>query len=91
MTSMNHRPGRDQSQTPLFPACLKDYVTPENPVRSLDNFVASLDVAILVFAAAAAHSVPAVPPPNLGNCPFTTSKPTGTISFVRWDTKQGLN
>jgi len=62
---MNHHPGRDQSQTPLFPACLEDYVTPENPVRSHDNFVASLDVAILVFAAAAAYSVPAVPPPNL--------------------------
>jgi hypothetical protein len=42
MTSMNHRPGRDQSQTPLFPACPEDYVTPENPVWFLDAFVASL-------------------------------------------------
>lgn len=49
---MNHRTGLDRSQTLLFPESLEDYVTPENPVRFLDAFVGSLDLAGLGFAKA---------------------------------------
>jgi transposase len=49
---MNHRPGLDRSQTLLFPERLEDYLGPDNPVRFLDAFVASLDVATLGFAKA---------------------------------------
>ena len=47
---MNHRSGLDRSQTLLFPESLEDYVGPENPVRFLDSFVASLDLRALGFA-----------------------------------------
>ena len=49
---MNHRTGLDRSQTLLFPERLEDYIAPENPVRFLDAFVASLDLAKLGFAKA---------------------------------------
>lgn len=49
---MNHRTGLDRSQTLLFPESLEDYVTPENPIRFLDAFVGSLDLAGLGFAKA---------------------------------------
>ena len=49
---MNHRSGLDRSQTLLFPERLEDYIGPENPVRFLDAFVASLDFAALGFAKA---------------------------------------
>ena len=49
---MNHRTGLDRSQTLLFPERLEDYIAPENPVRFLDAFAASLDLAALGFAKA---------------------------------------
>lgn len=49
---MNHRTGLDRSQTLLFPERLEDYIGPENPVRFLDAFVASLDLHALGFAKA---------------------------------------
>ena len=49
---MNHRPGLDRSQTLLFPERLEDYLAPDNPVRFLDAFVASLDMVTLGFAKA---------------------------------------
>jgi transposase len=49
---MNHRTGLDRSQTLLFPERLEDYIGPENPVRFLDAFVASLDLHALGFARA---------------------------------------
>jgi transposase len=49
---MNHLRGLDRSQTLLFPERLEDYVGPENPVRFLDAFVASLDLHALGFAKA---------------------------------------
>lgn len=52
MTSMNHQRGLDRSQTLLFPERLEDYIAPENPVRFLDAFVASLDLHVLGFARA---------------------------------------
>lgn len=41
--------GSDREQQVLFPDALDDYVTAENPVRFLDAFVASLDLAALGF------------------------------------------
>jgi transposase len=49
---MNHRTGLDRSQTLLFPESLEEYVAPENPVRFLDAFVGSLDLAALGFTKA---------------------------------------
>ena len=49
---MNHRAGLDRSQTLLFPERLEDYIAPENPVRFLDAFVGSLDLAALQFTKA---------------------------------------
>ena len=49
---MNHRAGLDRSQTLLFPERLEDYIAPENPVRFLDAFATSLDLAALGFAKA---------------------------------------
>ena len=49
---MNHRVGLDRSQTLLFPERLEEYIGPENPVRFLDAFVASLDLHALGFARA---------------------------------------
>jgi len=49
---MKHRTGLDRSQTLLFPERLEDYIAAENPVRFLDAFVSSLDVAALGFARA---------------------------------------
>ncbi len=46
---MNHRTGLDRSQTLLFPERLEDYIAPDNPVRFLDAFVASLDLLALGF------------------------------------------
>ena len=49
---MKHRAGLDRSQTLLFPERLEDYIGAENPVRFLDAFVGSLDLAALKFAKA---------------------------------------
>jgi len=49
---MNHQRGLDRCQTLLFPERLEDYIAAENPVRFLDAFVASPDVAVLGFAKA---------------------------------------
>ena len=46
---MKHRAGLDRSQTLLFPERLEDYIGPENPVRFLEAFVASLDPHALGF------------------------------------------
>jgi hypothetical protein len=59
---MNHRTGLDRSQTLLLPERLEDYIAPENPVRFLDAFVASLGLAALGFAKArCARSVTIAP------------------------------
>jgi transposase len=42
--TMNWIAGADRHQTHLLPAALEDYVTPDNPVRFLDAFVAKLDL-----------------------------------------------
>ena len=46
---MKHRTGLDRAQTLLLPETLEDYIAPDNPVRFLDAFVASLDLFALAF------------------------------------------
>jgi len=59
--------GIDRQQQVLFPEALDEYVTAENPVRFLDVFVASLDLAALGFqrAAPALTGRPAYDPGDL--------------------------
>lgn len=46
---MNFIAGADRQQTHLLPAALEDYVTPDNPVRFLDAFVAKLNLSAAGF------------------------------------------
>lgn len=59
--------GVDRSQPVLFPEALDDYVGPENPVRFIDAFVASLDLADLGVARATPNALgrPAYDPGDL--------------------------
>jgi transposase len=41
--------GEDRNQSTLFPECLEDYVTEDNPVRVVDVFVDELDLGQLGF------------------------------------------
>src|SRR5215210_7795657 len=47
---MNHIQGSDRGEVLLFPEALDDYITPENPVRFIDAFVAQLDLAAQGFS-----------------------------------------
>jgi transposase len=58
---MNHRRGLDRHQTLLLPDRLEDYIAPDNPVRFLDAFVASLDVRALGFAHAVVQNTGSPP------------------------------
>ena len=42
--------GADRSQTTLFPPCVDDWIAEDNPVRTVDAFVAVLDLGELGFA-----------------------------------------
>ena len=42
---MNYIAGSDRGEVLLLPEALEDYITPENPVRFIDAFVAQLDLA----------------------------------------------
>lgn len=59
--------GVDRSQQVLFPEALDDYVGPEHPVRFIDAFVASLDLAALGVQRATPNAVgrPAYDPGDL--------------------------
>lgn len=54
-TSMNHIQGSDRGEVLLLPEALDDYITPENPVRFIDAFVARLDLAAHGFKHAVLH------------------------------------
>src|SRR5579864_2054557 len=41
--------GTDRSQSTLFPECLEDWITEDNPVRVIDVFVEELDLGELGF------------------------------------------
>ena len=46
---MTHIQGNTRSQTLLLPACVDDYVGPDNVVRFIEAFVESLDLAVAGF------------------------------------------
>ncbi len=46
---MGYKAGVDREQQILLPETLDEYVSPENPVRFIDAFVAKLDMAKLGF------------------------------------------
>jgi transposase len=46
---MGYKAGVDREQQILFPETLDEYVSPDNPVRFIDAFVAKLDMAALGF------------------------------------------
>ena len=64
---MGHIRGADRSEVLLFPEAIDDYSTEDNPVRFIDAFVSSLDLAQLDFtrAAPAATGRPAYDPADL--------------------------
>jgi transposase len=64
---MAYIPRVDRTQAVLLPDVLDDYVTPENPVRFLDAFVAGLDLGALGFqrAVPAATGRPGYDPGDL--------------------------
>ena len=41
--------GQDRGQSTLFPECLEDWISQDNPVRVIDVFVDELDLADLQF------------------------------------------
>lgn len=49
MTNRTYKIGHSREQASLLPPCLEDYVGPDNPVRAIDSYVASLDLMGLEF------------------------------------------
>ena len=47
---MDYIRGVTRNQVILFPESVEDYITEENPVRFIDAFVSSLDLALIVHA-----------------------------------------
>jgi transposase len=63
---MSYVQGQDRHQTQLLPPSVEDYVGADAPVRAIDAFVASLDLAALGLSApAAATGRPAYDPADL--------------------------
>lgn len=54
---MGYIEGCDRDQQVLFPEVLDEYITADNPVRFLDAFVTSLDLAALGFRRAMANEI----------------------------------
>ncbi len=46
---MKYIEGQDRNQLTLFPECVEDYISEDNPVRVIDAFVNSLDMKQLGF------------------------------------------
>ena len=49
---MRHRQGDSRQQSTLFPESLDEYVSSDNPVRVIDAFIDTLDMAELGFTLA---------------------------------------
>ena len=65
---MDYIRGVSRNQVILFPESVEDHITEDNPVRFIDAFVASLDLAALGFnrAQPAETGHPAYDPGDLG-------------------------
>ncbi len=48
--------GQERSQGTLFPTCLDDYISEDNPVRVIEVFVEALDLAVLGFDGVVPHA-----------------------------------
>ena len=48
--------GQERSQGTLFPACLDEYISDDNPVRVIDVFVEELDLRALGFDGVLPHA-----------------------------------
>ena len=46
---MDYIRGANRNQVILFPESVEDYITEDNPVRFIDAFVSSLDLAAMGF------------------------------------------
>ena len=46
---MHHIQGSDRNQLTLFPEALDEYIAEDNPVRFLDAFVETLNLAVMDF------------------------------------------
>jgi transposase len=64
---MGYKAGADRGQQILFPETLEEYVSPDNPVRFIDAFVAKLDMSALGFerAVPASEGAPGYDPRDL--------------------------
>ena len=64
---MSYIHGADRSEVLLFPQAIDDYIAEDNPVRFINAFVSSLDLAALGFARTtpAATGRPAYDPADL--------------------------
>ena len=49
MSQRRYKEVQSRAMVQLLPACLDDYVAPDNPVRAIDTYVASLDLQALGF------------------------------------------
>jgi transposase len=61
MTKRNYKTGIDRQQAFLLPPILDEYVGADNPVRAIDAYVDSLDLAVLGFQNAAGELTPGQP------------------------------
>ena len=50
--------GQERSQGTLFPACLDEYISHDNPVRVIDVFVEELDLCALGFESIIPRTTP---------------------------------
>lgn len=62
MTPRNYKAGQHRGQGMLLPPCIDDYIAPGNPVRAIDVYVESLDLAELGFHNTAPGSGAGQPP-----------------------------
>ena len=62
MANRTYKIGGSREQISLLPACLEDYVGPDNPVRAIDSYVDSLDLMGLGFCDVGSDGGAAQPP-----------------------------
>lgn len=55
MTNRTYKSGPDRAQLSFLPLCPEDYVGSDNPVRAIEAYVGSLDLAALGFRYAQAR------------------------------------
>jgi len=61
MTKRKYKEGLDRKQEMLLPSRVEEYVTDDNPIRAIDAYVDSLDLAALGFLHTAGGLTPGQP------------------------------